>query len=93
MKDSHLIYKITPTAGTIIEQEAQAAKMPPTRYLNTLILNSHMECKYKLLVETFQSWLEKVVQVCHSSKKHEPEYCVVLHQLERYKKQFLGDPE
>ena len=61
--------------------------------LNTLILNSHMECKYKLLVETFQNWLEKVVTVCHSTKKHEPEYCVVLHQLERYKKQFLGGQE
>ena len=89
MEETQLTYTITPTAGTIIEQEAKAAKMPPSRYLNTLILNSHLECKYKLLVEAFQDWLEQIVQVCHSTKKHEPEYCVVLHKLTTLKKEIL----
>ena len=84
-------YTLTPTAGTIIEEESEALNMPPDRYLSKLILDTHVECQAQRVLNAFEEWLEALVALAHSSSKHEPEFVVVLHKLTTLKKQIIGD--
>ena len=67
---------------------ADRCKRPLESYVNHCVLQCHGNCSETKILKEITEWLDHVIEACHSTKKHEPEYCVVKHKLESIVKKY-----